>query len=481
MSCPLFGRCGGCRYDGADYSAELALKEAQLKKLFLPVLGEAFFASEKYEGILGSPGDAAYRNKMEFSFGNAEKEGPLTLGLHQKKSFFNVLSVGECRLIHSDMNRICRETESFFRKQGTSFYHKKSHSGLLRHLVLRRSETKGDLLLNLVSASGLQEELLKAWQEAVLALPLEGKIAGILHTENNSLSDAIVPEKTRLLYGEPRLEEALLGLRFQISPFSFFQTNTRGAELLYEKAREYVAVREGSVVYDLYSGTGTIAQMLAPSAERVYGVEIVEEAVAAARENARINGLENCFFIAGDVLKELENFPEKADFIVLDPPRDGVNPKAISKLLRVNAERIIYISCKPSSLARDIPAFALGGYRVEKLCFIDMFPRTDNCEAVALLSKLSEVKHHIEVTVDMDELDLTSAESLVTYDEIREWVQEKYGFHVTNLNIAQVKRKLGFDMRANFNLPKCENSRQPNCPEEKEKAIEEALKHFQMI
>lgn len=387
MSCPLFGRCGGCRYDGSDYSAELALKEEQLRRLFLPVLGEAFFSSGKYEGILGSPTSSAYRNKMEFSFGNAEKDGPLTLGLHQKKSFFNVLSVSQCGIVHEDMNRICRETEAFFAERGTPFYHKKSHSGFLRHLVLRRSETSGELLINLVTASGLKEQVLRDWCEALMSAKLEGRIAGILHTENDALSDAIIAEKTRILFGEAKLTETLLGLKFTISPFSFFQTNTRGAELLYEKAREYIAVREGSVVYDLYSGTGTIAQILAPAAARVYGVEIVAEAVEAARENAKINGLTNCSFIAGDVLHELENFPEKADFIVLDPPRDGINPKAVSKLLRVNAERIIYISCKPSSLARDIPAFALGGCRAERLCFIDMFPRTDNCEAICLLSR----------------------------------------------------------------------------------------------
>ena len=480
-SCPLFGRCGGCRYGGTDYSDELHTKEEQLKKLFLPVLGADFFASSSYEGMLGSPVSAGYRNKMEFSFGNAEKDGPLTLGLHQKKSFFNILPVEACELIHPDLNAVTRAVQAFFRERGTSFHHKKSHQGLLRHLILRRSWTTGDVLVNLVTASGFDDGLARAFTDMLLALPLEGRLSGILHTENNSLSDAVVPERVTLLWGKHLLTERLLGLTFTISPFSFFQNNTPGAELLYARARDYISLTPGAVVYDLYSGTGTIAQMLAPAAARVYGVEIVEEAVAAARENAVRNGLSNCAFLAGDVLKTLDELPEPADYIVLDPPRDGVHPKALSKLMNSGAARMVYISCKPASLARDIPSLALGGYRVEKLCFIDMFPRTDNCEAVALLSKLSEVKHHIEVTVDMDELDLTSAESLATYDEIREWVQEKYGFHVTNLNIAQVKRKLGFDMRANFNLPKCENSRQPNCPEEKEKAIEEALKHFQMI
>ena len=400
--CPLFGLCGGCRYDGSSYSNELTRKEEQLKQLFLPVLGKDFFMSPAYEGMLESPVDKGYRNKMEFSFGNQEKDGPLTLGLHQKKSFFNILPVEDCRIVHPDLNRITAGVQAFFRREGVSFYHKKSHQGLLRHLVLRRSWSRGDILVNLVTAAGFSEELGRAFTEMLLSLPLKGRISGILHTENNSLSDAVVPERVRLLWGKGELSERLLGLEFKISPFSFFQNNTPGAELLYAKARDYISLTPGAVVYDLYSGTGTIAQMLAPAARRVYGVEIVEEAVEAARENAAQNGLDNCVFLAGDVLKTLEELPEKADYIILDPPREGVHPKALGKLLNAGAERMVYISCKPSSLARDIPALALGGYRVEKLCFIDMFPRTDNCEVVSLLGR-QKPDDTIRVSVNMDD------------------------------------------------------------------------------
>ena len=381
--CPLFGSCGGCRYDGTDYAAELRQKEEKIKELFLPLLGEAFFAGPSYEGVIPSPHSCAYRNKMEYSFGNAEKDGPLTLGLHQKKSFYNVLSVRECRLVHPDLNRITAAVQDWFREKGTDFYHKKTHQGLLRHLVLRRSETSGDLLINLVTSGDARA--LEDWKEHLLSLPLEGRIRGILHTENHSLSDAIVPEKLTLLYGEDSLEETILGLRFTLSPFSFFQTNTSAAEKLYGKVREYIALTPGAVVYDLYSGTGTIAQVLAPSAGRVYGIEIVEEAVAAARKNASLNGLENCLFLAGDVLKKLDELPEPADYIVLDPPRDGVSPKALSKLLRSGAKRMVYVSCKPSSLARDLPMLRLGGYEPEKMVLADLFPRTDNIETVCCL------------------------------------------------------------------------------------------------
>ena len=391
--CPLYGRCGGCRYDGASYETELQQKESNLKTLFMGgkngegPLSVTFFSSLAYEGILSSPESEGYRNKMEFSFGNAEKDGPLTLGLHQKKSFFNVLPADCCRIAPPDFRRIVETVQSLFREMGLSFYHKKSHEGILRHLVLRRSATTGDLLVNLVTQSGFHEQ--EAFVNALRTLPLEGRIAGILHTENNSLSDAVVPERIRLLYGEPRLTEAVCGLHFEISPFSFFQTNTRAAEKLYEKVREYISVTPDSLVYDLYSGTGTIAQILAPVAGEVWGVELVEEAVEAARNNAAANGLANCHFIAGDVLKKLEELPPEPDYVILDPPRDGVHPKALGRLAGCGARRIVYVSCKPSSLARDLPAFFWAGYQVEKMAFVDLFPKTDNCEAVALLSKLS--------------------------------------------------------------------------------------------
>ncbi|MBO4871884.1 MAG: 23S rRNA (uracil(1939)-C(5))-methyltransferase RlmD [Lachnospiraceae bacterium] len=424
--CPLYGRCGGCRYDGTDYAAELKQKEEKLKSLFTGgkagegPLPEAFFASPAFEGIIPSPKEEGYRNKMEFSFGNETKDGPLTLGLHQKGSFFNILPAGCCRIAPPDFRQIVDAVQALFRGMGLTFCHKKSHQGLLRHLVLRRSETDGSLLINLVTQSGFAAQ--DAFVNCLKALPLEGRIAGILHTENNSLSDAVVPEAVHLLYGEPRLREQVCGLDFQISPFSFFQTNTRAAEKLYEKVREYIAVTPDSLVYDLYSGTGTIAQILAPVAGEVWGVELVEEAVEAARENARMNGLANCHFIAGDVLKKLEELPPEPDYVILDPPRDGVNPKALGRLAGCGAKRIVYVSCKPASLARDLPAFFWAGYHVEKMVFADLFPKTDNCEAVALLSKLEAAKHHIDVTIDMDELDLTSAESKATYEELQKWV-----------------------------------------------------------
>ena len=267
---------------------------------------------------------------------------------------------------------------------------------------------------------------------------------------------------------------------FKISPFSFFQPNSLAAEVLYSIVREYIGETKEKVVFDLYSGTGTIAQLLAPVAKEVIGVEIVEEAVEAARENAAFNGLENCHFIAGDVLKVLDDLTEKPDVIVLDPPRDGIHPKALPKILDYQVDKIIYISCKPTSLARDLELLQGRGYQVERAGCIDLFPGTVHVETVVLLSKLN-AKQHIEVELNLDELDLTAAESKATYDEIKAYVLEKYGLKVSSLYISQVKRKCGLDVGQNYNLSKKEDAKVPQCPPDKEAAIMEALKHFHMV
>ena len=291
-----------------------------------------------------------------------------------------------------------------------------------------------------------------------------------------------------MLYGDSYFYEELLGLKFKITPFSFFQTNSLGAEVLYETAREFILGDDkdslnGKTVYDLYSGTGTIAQLMAPVCKEVVGVEIVEEAVCAAKENAALNGLDNCKFIAGDVLEVLDEIEEKPDYIILDPPRDGIHPKAIGKIIEYGVENMVYISCKPTSLARDLQIFMDRGYRVEKICCVDMFPNTYHVETVVLLSQLKQKPDdYINVTIELDDVDITSAETKATYDEIKKYVFEhNAGMKVSNLYLSQVKRKCGIEVGKNYNLPKNEDSRQPQCPEDKERAIVEALEHFKMI
>ncbi|MCD7954355.1 MAG: 23S rRNA (uracil(1939)-C(5))-methyltransferase RlmD [Lachnospiraceae bacterium] len=427
--CGNFPSCGGCTWQTIPYEEQLSMKADQVKRLLEPVLRDADGRSGEnsecgyrsktelgtssesaagssagmsmethsaglqaefdqiFKGILRSPQEFAYRNKMEFSFGDEYKDGPLCLGLHKRGSRYDVLTASDCRLVHTDMTNILKETLAFFRERQIPYYHKLTHEGILRHLLLRRAEKTGEILVCLVTTAEINSSLLQQYAMRLQNLALDGRIVGILHMQNNSVADIVQSEKTTILYGQDYFYENLLGLRFKITPFSFFQTNSLGAEVLYSTVRAFVTGKPQTVIFDLYSGTGTIAQILAPIAKKVIGVEIVEEAVVAARENAVINGLDNCTFIAGDVLKILDTIPDRPDFIVLDPPRDGIHPKALQKIIAYGAPRILYISCKPTSLARDLEVLLANGYQAERLCCVDMFPQTTSIETVCLLHK----------------------------------------------------------------------------------------------
>ena len=383
--CSIFPECGGCMYQTMSYENQLKMKEQQVRELLEGALDGA---SCHWEGIHGSPTEFRYRNKMEFSFGDAYKDGPLTLGLHKKGSTYDVLSARDCKLVHEDMTKILCCVLEYFQERKTSFYKKMQHVGYLRHLLLRRANTTGEILVNLVTTS--QEEVdLVPLKEALLALDLEGKIVGFLHIINDGLSDMVRSDETRILYGQDYFYEEILGLKFKVTPFSFFQPNSYGAEVLYNTAREYLGSTKDMTVFDLYSGTGTISQILAPVAKEVIGVEIVEEAVEAAKANAALNGIENCHFIAGDVLKVIDEIKEKPDTIVLDPPRDGIHPKALPKIIQYGVDKIVYISCKPSSLARDLEVFLQRGYRVEKCVCVDQFCQTVHVEVVCCLHRVN--------------------------------------------------------------------------------------------
>ena len=389
--CNIFGACGGCVYLTLDYQKQLEIKEAGVKRLIEGVY-DAGEEVPSFDEVIPSPEIRKYRNKMEYSFGDEFKNGPLTLGLHKRGSRFDVVTADDCFLVHDDCNKIVKAALDFFVKKGTGYYRKMEGTGVLRHLVLRRSSATQETLITLVTASdpSVTKELLSGFVSEICSLELEGKIAGMLHTVNDSVADVVKDEGTKLLYGKDHITEDILGLSFKITPFSFFQTNSKGAERLYEKVREYamsVQMRDAPVIYDLYSGTGTIAQIVAPVAKKVFGVEIVEEAVIAARENAKLNSLENCEFIAGDVLNALDDIEEKPDFIILDPPRDGVHPKALAKILDYGVENIVYISCKPTSLARDLIVCREKGYEVKRIGCVDMFPGTGHVETCCLFGR----------------------------------------------------------------------------------------------
>jgi len=388
--CPHFEKCGGCTLQKISYEKQLQLKSREVCSLLECEEDPAF------EGILAAPQEEGYRNKMEFTFGDEYKGGPFALGLHMRGSFMNIVNITDCHLIHNDMN-VIRNTvrdyfEPFYIRGKIDFRNNRTGKGYLRHLLLRRAVHTGEIMAALVTTSQYpsdpeveitETELLKELTEQLLQLDLQGRIVGILHIVNDAVSDVVKSDRTDILYGRDYIVEEILGLKFRISVFSFFQTNTKGAELLYQKAREYAYDAHG-VLFDLYSGTGTIAQLMSPAADQVIGVEIVQEAVEAAAENARLNHISNVRFIAQDVLKALDSLPVP-DSLILDPPREGIHPKALGKILRYGIGHIVYISCKPSSLARDLQSFYLAGYRMERVCCVDLFPQTNHVETVCLL------------------------------------------------------------------------------------------------
>ena len=486
--CSIFPACGGCMYQTMSYEEQMKMKGDQVKE----ILDAAILEDYEFEGVKASPKEFAYRNKMEFSFGDEYKDGPLSLGLHKKGSTYDVLTAADCKLVHEDMTKILLCVLEYFKEKNVAYYKKMQHVGYLRHLLLRRGDQTGEILVNLVTTTQ-EEHDLSLLVDALLALQLEGKIVGILHVLNDSLSDVVQSDETRILYGQDFFYEKLLDMDFKITPFSFFQPNTKGAEILYKTVRDYIGDIHNMTVFDLFSGTGTIAQVLAPVAKQVIGVEIVEEAVEAAKENAEHNGLSNCRFIAGDVFKVLDEIEEKPDVIVLDPPRDGIHPKALPKILDYGVDKIVYISCKVTSLARDLEMIQARGYRVEKCTAVDQFCQTVHVETVVLLSH-KKPDGHINVKVEFGEgegkvpLDniVKRAEAYkpkerVTYKKIKEYIEAKYGFKVHTAYIAEVKRSLGLPM---YDAPNAvEELKQPrkHPTAEKVEAIKDALKCFEVI
>ena len=466
--CDNFGLCGGCLYQTMPYASQLEMKVEQMQRLLSDVLSE----DTLFDGIKASPHELEYRNKLDLSFGDAVAGGPLTLGMHKMATRYTVLDADSCVLAHPDLRAILKEVRAFCAEEKLPHYNKLSHIGFLRYLMLRRSETSGEILMVLAASSQMEVDF-SPLVDRLLALPLAGSFAGIFHAVDDRYADALIADEVRCLYGRDYFYESLLGLRC--------------AEVLYDTVRSYVrqsraeTAGEKPVLYDLYCGTGTIAQIMAEESSRVYGIELVEEAVEAARRNAELNGLTNCTFLSGDVFETLPQIPEKPDYVILDPPREGVHEKALRKILDYGISDMVYISCKASSFAEDMRYLKKQGWKIQRYTLVDMFPETQHIETVCLLSKLSGAKHHVSITLDMEEMDLTAAESKATYQEIQEWVQEKYGFHVSHLNIAKTKRKCGIIERKNYNLPKSEDSWSPETPKEKEEAIREAFKYFQMI
>lgn len=379
-TCKHFGECGGCSMLSVPYEKQLQIKEKQVMDLFLSqdIFGFQFMGIEK------SPQDTKYRNKMEYTFGDEKKDGPLTLGLHKKGRHIDIMTVDDCFLVDDDFIKVLTSTVKYFDEKKLPYYKTINHKGYLRNLVVRKGINTNELMVNIVTSS--QEDFdMSEYKDLLLSLDINSKIVSILHTINDGLADAVNCDELKVLYGRDYLNEEVLGLKFKVSPFSFFQTNTKGAEKLYSIAREFIGEHKDKVVFDLYSGTGTIGQVMASSAKKVYGIEIVEEAVKVANENAKLNNLSNCEFIAGDVSKTVKNLKTKPDLIIVDPPRPGVHKDAIKDICGFEAKEIVYISCNPKTLVLDLVEFMNFGYKVEKVKCMDMFPNTPHVETVVKL------------------------------------------------------------------------------------------------
>ena len=487
--CSHYALCGGCTYQTMRHEEELRLKERQVKRL----LENAGICVQSWEGIVPAPSETGYRNKCEFSFGDEEKDGDLALGMRKRMSYYEVVTLKDCNIVDADYLRIIEGTLQFFQERKVPFYHKARHDGSLRHLVVRKGAATGEILINLVTSSEVPFSV-EEFKDMLLGLELDGSVCGILHSVNDGLADVVKSDEMRLLYGRDFFMEKLFDLEFKVSVYSFFQTNSAGAEKLYSIVKEFAGDVADKTVFDLYCGTGTIGQIMAEAgSKKVIGIELIEEAVVAANENAKRNHLENCTFLAGDVLKMVDELKERPDLIIVDPPRDGIHPKAIGKIIAFGAPEIVYVSCKPTSLARDLEIFQQEGYQVERVKLMDMFPRTVHVETVCLLSHKSP-DSHINVTVEFGEgegkvpLDKIVERAKqhqpapkATYKLIQEYVEMKYGFKVHTAYIAEVKRELGLPMYDAPNAAEGLKQTRKHPTQEKVSAIKDALNYYNLI
>lgn len=467
--CPYYGRCGGCDFRHMSYEEELWAKRARVQDALTRIGG----AEVTVEEILGAEQPLHYRNKSIYPISPAGEVGFYRARSHQ------VVHVEHCLIQKPEADALAQAVRDYIARFRVEPYNEATGRGLLRHLYVRTSCRGESLACLLVNGSRLphEQELVDMLRAAVPG------VCGVVLGENTRRGNAILGDRYRTLWGRDYLTDTLCGLELRLSVPSFYQVNHDQAQRLYEKALEYAGLTGRELAVDLYCGAGTITQVLARRARHVIGGEIVPEAIRDAEDSARRNGVENVEFLCGDASRlaaELRQRGLRPDVICVDPPRKGLAPDVVEAAASMTPGRIVYVSCDPATLARDVARFAPLGYRPVRACAVDLFPGTAHVETVCLLSKLQS-KEHIEIEVTMDELDLTAAESKATYEEIREYVLEHTGLKVSHLYIAQVKQKYGIIERENYNKPKSEDAKQPQCPPEKEKAITEALHHFGMI
>ena len=484
--CAFARKCGGCQIQEMSYEQQLAFKEKKVRGNLERIGG---FAPELLDRVtdpaVGMDEPFGYRNKAQFPFGTDREGNPVT-GFYAGRTH-DIIANTDCALGVPVNREILEIILAFMKEYRIPSYDEKTGQGLLRHVLIRYGFTTKEIMVCfVVNGSSIPhvDELIRR------LCGIDG-MTSITLSPNTRQTNVIMGDSYQILWGQGYITDYIGNVRYQISPLSFYQVNPVQTEKLYSLALEYADLKGGETVWDLYCGIGTISLFLAQKAGQVYGVEIVPQAIEDARRNAGINGIENAEFFVGKAEEVLPEYYEKyarehsgesarADVIVVDPPRKGCDEALLETIVKMQPERVVYVSCDSATLARDLKVLCGAGYELEKVRPVDMFPMTVHVETVCLLSKLHS-DHHIEVELEMDELDLTAAESKATYEEIKKYVLEHTGLKVSNLYIAQVKQKCGIIERVNYNLPKSENSRQPKCPPEKEKAIKEALEHFCMI
>ena len=467
--CPYFGQCGGCDFQHMSYTEELRAKRQRVQDALTRLGGTDL----QVEEILGAKDPTHYRNKSQYPVGSGG-----TIGFYKARSH-QVVGVDRCLIQSEVSDKTAKAVGDWMRRYKISAYDERTGKGLVRHLYVRVNRKGESLCCVVVNGKQLpREPELAAFVRA--AAP---RTVGVVLNTNTKKGNVILGDKYRTLWGQDFLMDTLCGLRFKLSVPSFYQVNRDQAEVLYGKALEFAGLTGEETVLDLYCGTGTITLCMAAKAKKVIGAEIVAPAIADAKENAARNGIENAEFFCGDaadIAAKLEQDGLRPDVITVDPPRKGLSPEVIASVAAMGPERVVYVSCDPATLGRDVKLFAELGYRAVRACAVDMFPGTRHVETVVLLSQ-QKPDDTIEIDLDLDELDATAAETKATYEEIKAYVWEKYHLKVSNLYVSQIKRKCGLEVGQNYNLSKSENPKVPKCPPEKEMAIMDALKHFQMI
>ena len=474
--CPCFSQCGGCCYRHITYEAELRIKEARVRDALQRIGG---FDKLPLRPILGGNSRDGYRNKALLPLGT-KKDGSLAMGFYAVNSH-RIVDCSCCRLQPEEFHRAMDAFREWAAAYGDPVYDEATHSGRMRRLYLRKGEETGQVLACVVvNGNGLhhEAELVEALNRAVPGL------ASVVVNSNRERTNVALGKRCRTIYGSDTIEDVLCGLTFQLSPLSFYQVNRTQAQRLYELAGRYAQLTGKELLLDLYCGAGTIGLSMARQARRLIGVEIVPEAVENARQNAAVNHIENGEFFCGDAAEAaqmLASRGERPDVIVLDPPRKGCSPDLVRTVAEFEPERIVYISCDPATLARDLKLFAQLGYPPVEAAPVDMFPGTAHVETVVLLSKGEIDSKKIRVEFSLEDMDMSGFQKGATYEQIKAYVLEKFGLKVSSLYISQVKRKCGLDMGHNYNLSKKEDAKVPQCPPEKEAAITQAFKHFEII